>query len=126
MQILNTILEYENGIFQQYLLQRSKMLETIHSIRLDTLSKQQRLHFIHDVKSIIDPLKTSISSIDDFIKNSPLFENKSSLQQNNDLLKMIVYFFLLTASSSEEELDISELDVSSSELSSSVSVSSDV
>lgn len=122
--LLFKILNYENKIFEEYNSKRTTFLENLKTIKINELSKEQLLNFINDVKNIIDPLKTSISSIDDYFLNSNLNFTKS--YDTGDYLinyLFLGYFFTLVSSEltelkseSESELsdNVSELSVSSS------------
>ena len=123
--LLFKILNYENKIFEEYISKRTTFLENLKTIKINELSKEQLLNFINDIKNIIDPLKTSISSIDDYFLNLNLNFTKGNDDDTGDLVNYLFlgYFFTLISSEltelkseSESELsdNVSELSVSSS------------
>lgn len=122
MDLLSKVIDYENSVFEEYLSKRKKLLEHLKTIK--SLNKSQANVFIHDLKSIIDPIKTSISEIDHYFTNTDFkkTDNIDSYKKMNEFL----YLFLLLYSFSElDETDISEASESSlSENSDSLSESS--
>jgi len=122
--LLFKILNYENKIFEEYISKRTTFLENLKTIKINELSKEQLLNFINDIKNTIDPLKTSISSIDDYFLNLNLNFSKGN-DDTGDLVNYLFlgYFFTLISSElselkseSDSELsdNVSELSVSSS------------
>ena len=73
----DSILKYEESIFNEYISKRSKLIENIKNLQLNNLDNNQLLNLISDLKVIIDPIKTSIMNIDDHFLNTSLDNNKS-------------------------------------------------
>ena len=105
---------YESSIFEEYSSKRKNLIDHIDS--LGVLSKSQTVVFINDLKAIIDPIKTSISSIDHYFNNLD-FKNTESTENLQDLNKlMLLYLFLETYSTDEtEETSVPESSVSVSD-----------
>ena len=137
MDILSRILSYEDQVYQEYSTKRAKLLKHISEIDTTALTKEQMCIFIHDVKSIIEPIKTSISEIDYYFTNID-FKKTESLEHFNQIksTSVIYLLFLGLYSCSETEetetplsevsslsLSVPDSDVSSSESKSSRSVS---
>lgn len=94
MDILSKILNYESLIFEEYSSKRKDLIKHVKSLNLDNLNKIKLLIFINDLKSIIDPLKTSSSAIDYYFTNLELEKNESILEFG-EVNKMIFAYFLL-------------------------------
>lgn len=114
MDLLTKIKMYESSIFEEYSSKRKNLIDHIDS--LGVLSKSQTVVFINDLKAIIDPIKTSISSIDHYFNNLD-FKNTESTENLQDLNKlMLLYLFLETYSTDEtEETSVPESSVSVSD-----------
>ncbi len=114
MDLLTKIKMYESSIFEEYSSKRKNLIDHINS--LDVLSKSQTVVFINDLKAIIDPIKTSISSIDHYFTNLD-FKNNESTENLQDLNKLMsLYLFLETYSADEtEETSVPESSVSVSD-----------
>jgi hypothetical protein len=107
----NSILKYEESIFNEYISKRSKLIENIKNLQLNNLDNNQLLNLISDLKVIIDPIKTSIMNIDDHFLNTSLDNNKSIQNECdlNNLMKLYVLLdFLGTGSSVSESSTESE------------------
>jgi len=115
--LISKILNYEKEVFDNYISQREKLLHHLSKIKTNK-SKKELLIFINDLKSIIDPIKTSSEQIDFFLNNKKC--------QNNvdDFTFIFVYFLLRPLLGSSDETDDSEL--SESELSESEELTEDV
>ena len=105
---------YESSIFEEYSSKRKNLIDHIDS--LGVLSKSQTVVFINDLKAIIDPIKTSISSIDHYFTNLD-FKNNTSTENLQDLNKLMsLYLFLEIYSTDEtEETSVPESSVSDSD-----------
>ena len=126
MDILSKILNYESLIFEEYSSKRKDLIKHVKSLNLDNLNNKKLLIFINDLKSIIDPLKTSSSAIDYYFTNLELEKNESILEFG-EVNKMIFAYFLLNfrlGADSIETLD-KELSDSSDSLSDSLSEESE-
>ena len=82
------ILKYESEIFNLYSLKRIELIDKINKIEINKLNKDQLLNYIENLKNIIDPIKTSISFIDDLQINS-----SSSNATDIDMKSLIVFYF---------------------------------
>ena len=125
--ILSRILTYESKIFQEYSDKRNLLLTHISELDTNTFTKEQMCIFTHDIKSIIDPIKTSISEIDYYFTNTD-FKKTESLEHFKQLNNIYLLFFGLYALSETEETESDELSLEPetsllSELSESVSLS---
>ena len=67
---LSKILNYESQIFENYLSKRKDFLQHLKTIKTNELSKEESLIFINNLKDIIDPIKSTTKSIDDFLENT--------------------------------------------------------
>ena len=105
--LLFKILNYESTIFNEYLQKRSDLLNSVKEININTLSKKQLLIFISDIKSIIDPVKTSIASIDYYFTNTDFI--KDDTIKSNEMVNTLFYLFLLSNFSSSDDSEISEI-----------------
>jgi len=123
MDILSKILNHELEIHNQFLSKRTLLLNYIKQIEINNLTKNELLIFINDLKDILDPIKTSILSIDHILENTS-FKNNASLNNHNHLLLFLIFenFFISSELSEHSELSDKELR-SESEHSESDSVS---
>ena len=110
--LLSKILNYEEDVFNEYQLKRNHFIENLKKINTNKLSKQQLLIFINDIKNIIDPLKSSMESIDYHFTN--LKFEKTYEDQLTSYLFLGYFLTLISSISSDSELI--ELSVSESEL----------
>ena len=101
MDILQKILNYESQVFNEYLVKRQLMLSNLKNVDLNLLDKNQLNVFIHDMKSIIDPIKTSISEIDYYFTNTD-FKKTDNLKKLNQLKAMSMLYILLNQSETED------------------------
>jgi hypothetical protein len=92
-----SVLKYEESVFNEYISKRSKLIENIKNLQLNNLNNNQLLNFTSDLKIIIDPIKTCISNIDDHFLNNCLDNNKSihDLSDLNNLMGLYVLFDFL-------------------------------
>lgn len=90
----DSILKYEESIFNEYISKRSKLIENIKNLQLNNLDNNQLLNLISDLKVIIEPIKTSIMNIDDHFLNTSLDNNKS-IQNECDLNNLMNLYVLL-------------------------------
>ena len=103
MDIISKILNHESEIYNLYTSKRNLLIEKIKEIEINKLNKEQLLIFINDLKAILDPIKTSISSIDFFFANES-FENKDNLNTYKDLLLFLILKTFSSESSDDNEL----------------------
>ena len=106
--LIYKILNYEKEIFNEYISKRKKLIKNIKLQK--NLNHSQTLNFINDIKAIIDPIKTSLDSIDYYFTNLNFDKSKSS----DEISKMLfIYLFLeirLGVTSSLDTLDTLESD----------------
>ena len=106
--LISKILNYEDEIFNEYISKRKKLIKNIKLQK--NLNQSQTLNFINDIKAIIDPIKTSLDSIDYYFTNLNFDKSKSS----DEISKMLfIYLFLeirLGVTSSLDTLDTLESD----------------
>ena len=106
--LISKILNYEKEIFNEYISKRKKLIKNIKLQK--NLNQSQTLNFINDIKAIIDPIKTSLDSIDYYFTNLNFDKSKSS----DEISKMLfIYLFLeirLGVTSSLDTLDTLESD----------------
>ena len=86
--LISKILNYEMEIYKIYISKRKKLLKSIKEKK--NLNKDQSLIFVNDIKAIIDPIKSSIESIDYYFTNLDLTK-KDSINDN----KLLFYLLLL-------------------------------
>jgi len=114
--LLSKILNYESEIFDKYLEQRLKMRTFVEKIKINNLDNTQLLLFIDNLKSIIDPLKTTTMYTQQFLNNP--YQNNENKTQN----EFILFYFLFGSrffegrESSELIEDVSTLSESSESL----------
>jgi len=101
MDILSKILNYESRIFNEYTTKRQLMLARLSCLNIDTLDKDQINVFVHDLKSIIDPVKTSISEIDYYFTNTD-FKKTDNLNRLKQLKTISLLYILLNQSETED------------------------
>lgn len=102
--LISKILNYENEIFNEYISKRKKLIKNIKEQSF--LNKKQSLNFVNDIKAIIDPIKTSISSIDYYFTNLNFDKNNTEV----DISKILCTYLLLETylTSSLDTLDTLE------------------
>jgi hypothetical protein len=110
MDILSKILNYESSVFEEYKHKRTMLLEHMKTINTSKLSRQQLEIFIHDIKSIIEPVKTSILEIDYYFTNTDLKKN-DNLQQFKDISRL-AHLLILGLYSRSESLETLEMEMS--------------
>lgn len=116
---ISKIITYEQSVFDEYTIKRNSFLKHLKTI--NNLDYTQLNIMVHDIKAIIDPIKTSISEIDFYFTNTE-FKKKKNIEEKN----VLFYLLLLRTFSSElSERSESEesVSVSLSEESNSESVS---
>jgi hypothetical protein len=119
MDFLSKILNYERGVFEEYCDRRQQLLQNVDKIDFKTLDKKQKVVFIHHLKNIIDPVKSSTGEISNFLENTE-FKDENSLNQSNQVnLVYLLYLYLSRGASDPEETEISESEVSEPEVSES-------
>ncbi len=108
--LISKILNYENEIFNEYISKRKKLIKNIKEQSF--LNKKQSLNFVNDLKAIIDPIKTSISSIDYYFTNLNFDKNNTEV----DISKILCTYLLLETylTSSLDTLDTLEPESSES------------
>ena len=104
--LISKILNYEDEIFNEYISKRKKLIKNIKE--QPVLNKEQSLNFVNDLKAIIDPIKTSISSIDYYFTNLNFDKNNTEV----DMSKILCTYLLLETyfTSSLDTLDTLEPD----------------
>ena len=130
MDILSKILNHEQSVFDEYCKSRQKLIQHIKNIK--GLNRSQMNVFVHDLKAIVEPIKTSINEIDYYFTNTD-FKKTESIEALEKVKQLnFLYLFLRLGSSETEETEETEvvsdsdsdsLDVSESESKSSRSVS---
>jgi len=125
MDILSKILNYESRIFNEYTTKRQLMLARLSCLNIDTLDKDQINVFVHDLKSIIDPVKTSISEIDYYFTNTD-FKKTDNLNRLKQLKTISLLYILLNQSETEDTETPESESVSDSDSLSESSSSSEV
>lgn len=128
MGFLSKVLNYERSVFEKYCTARAKLIDQITTLNFKKLDKKQKIVFIHHLKNIIDPVKSSTQEIQEFFENTG-FENENSLTQSNEVnLVYLLYLYLSRGASDPEEtetsLSESVSELSDPELSESLSKSS--
>ncbi len=108
MDILSRIIKYESDVFEEYTSKRQKLLDNIKNLDIKSLNKQQQHIFIHDLKSIIDPIKTSVSEIDYYFTNTNFTKTESINKLD------FIYRLLLLRGASYSELSSEETEISES------------
>ena len=115
--LIYKILNYEKEIFNEYISKRKKLIKNIKEQTF--LNKKQSLNFVNDLKAIIDPIKTSISSIDYYFTNLNFDKNNTE----TDISKILCTYLLLETylTSSLDTLDTLEPELPPESVSDSVS-----
>ena len=104
--LLFKIIEYESNVFNDYLAKRTLFLKKLKEIRINNLDNTKLSILIHDIKEIIDPIKTSTQSIDYFFTN--LDQSSSKTIENNKFLFYLLLGILGSESVSEELNEVSD------------------
>ena len=91
--LLNSVLNYENEIFNKYTELRNKFIKRINEIEINKLDKSQLLIFINDIKAVIDPIQLSIQNMNHFSDNLN-FTNNESITDQLELQKMMTISLL--------------------------------
>jgi hypothetical protein len=109
MDFLSKVKNYEQGVFDEFMSKRNKLLNTIENLNFETLDKKQKIIFIENFKNVLEPLKTSIQQIDTF-NNDTSFKNQESVNTSTQVnFVYLLYMFLFTFSPDEIlETEISE------------------
>ena len=84
MSLLSKILNYEQSIFEEFVEKRKIFIKKIEKIETNNMNKNQVLIFIENIKNVIDPLKNSIFSMENFNEKKDSF----------DLINFIQFYFL--------------------------------
>ena len=93
MSFKSEILKYENKIFTKYLQKRKLFINVINNFDFNELNTNQLLNFTFDTKIVIDPIKTSIENITQFLKNEKnSFINENSINYDQNLKKILVFY----------------------------------
>jgi virulence-associated protein VagC len=69
MDLLKNILEYERSIISKYISNRSDFIKILSELDLNQYNYDKLNVMIHDIKAIIEPIKTSNDAIHAFIEN---------------------------------------------------------
>ena len=109
--LLSKILNYEQKVFHEYLDSRKKMLGFLHEIEINKLDESQLLIFIENLKNVIDPIKTSMSSINDLVS----FKNNNGVNENEFVLFYLLFGNLFFGDSSGSDSNDEILSVESPE-----------
>ena len=80
MSLLSKILNYELKVFEEYLSNRKVFIEKIEKIETNNMNKNQLLIFIENIKNVIDPLKSSIHSMENFDQFDNSFDTTTFIQ----------------------------------------------
>ena len=113
-----SILKYEQTIFNDYISKRTELIENIKSLQLNDLTQQQLINITSDIKLIIDPIKSSITGISDYFTNfNNSFNNNDSIKTLNDFSTLIKNYILfdLLRKGTDESLDSERSSETSSE-----------
>ena len=115
-----TILKYEETVFNDYISKRTDLIENIKSLQLNDLSQTQLINITSDIKLIIDPIKSSITNIGDYFTNfNNSFNNNDSVNTLNDFSVFMKNYILIDLfRKRSEDSDSLELSSDSLELSS--------
>ncbi len=84
MDILSSILRHESAIFEQYIIKRKLFIEHLQTIDTKSLTNSQLNIFIHDIKAIIEPIKTSSSGIEYYFTNTD-FKKTDTIDHYNQI-----------------------------------------
>ena len=110
MDILSKILNYESRVFEEYTRKRTLLINHMKTIQTSKLSRQQLEIFIYDIKSIIEPVKTSILEIDYYFTNTD-FKKNDNLHQFKDISRL-AHLLILGLYSCSEPLETLEMEMS--------------
>jgi hypothetical protein len=115
MNILSKILDHENEIFEKYQNKRTMLRNSLQNVSTASLTQDQVLVLIHDLKAILDPIKMSIHSIDHYLSNTTFTKKDSLIEQSET--ELFLYLLLNIRFGSFSSLESLETDTLSSELS---------
>jgi hypothetical protein len=91
MDLIDKIIKYEENIFKEFIEKRNKFIEHISNVKTDTMTKEQLNNFIHDVKMILEPIKTASENIDYIFTNTE-FNKSNSINDLNDIQNILVFY----------------------------------
>ena len=116
--LLSKILNYENEIFNKFIQKRTNLIKNLENLKTEKkLDKTQLLHFINDLKCVIDSVKSANNCIDEyFINYDTTFKMNNSKNENGFILFYFFFkdFFFDTSSSELSEISETELSESCS------------
>ena len=101
---LKKILNYEEKINERYHTKRNEFIEKIKNTKVDNLTNDQLVTFTHNIKSVMDPLLSSIDCMDSFSENETFFKP----EYNNFILFYLLFgdfFFPPRTKELESELE---------------------
>jgi hypothetical protein len=104
MDFLSKVKNYEQGVFDEFMAKRNKLLNTIENLNFETLDKKQKIIFIENFKNVVEPLKTSIQQIDTF-NNDTDFKNQENVNTSTQVNFVYLLYLLLFTFSEEETLE---------------------
>ena len=91
MDLLKNILEYEKSVINKFTTGRTKFIEILSELELKKYNYDKLLIMTYDLKSIIDPIKTSTDAIDHFIENLQSdFQCNSSMENEKNILQLLL------------------------------------
>lgn len=102
------ILQHENTIFEAFIEKRKTFLE---HVKKNTLHESQMKHFIYDVKSIIDSMKSTNNFIEQYFINSDNHFNNDYSMNETQFIQFYFFFkdFFFISREISESSELSEL-----------------
>lgn len=87
------IINYESTIFEDYVSRRNEFINNIKNMDINSLSNEQLNNFMHDIKMIIEPIKSSSENIDYYFTNNLVnFEKNNSITELKDFENIITLY----------------------------------
>ena len=87
------IINYESTIFEDYVSRRNEFINNIKNMDINSLSSEQLNNFMHDIKMIIEPIKSSSENIDYYFTNNLAnFEKNNSITELKDFENIITLY----------------------------------
>ena len=91
--LISKILNYESTIFEEYCIKRELLRRSLE--HRNNLTNEQKHILMNDIKTIIDPIKISLETIDYHLLQNTDLSKKDTIIHNDDLKYLLFYFFFL-------------------------------
>jgi hypothetical protein len=90
--LITKIIEYESLVFNEFIQKRTNLIKKIKKTDITKLNKEQLTQFVCTLKDIIDPIKNTNDSIENYLSETNSQLNKSLNTTLNE--SQFIYFYL--------------------------------